>query len=376
MLFSSIPGQHKLADKLKGNIASGKIPHAQLFVGSEGSSALAMAIAYSQHLMCSSRGEDSCGVCPNCKQFQSLQHPDLHFVFPIAKTKDSSDKPTSEELYGPWRELIQQNPFPLFIEWLSHLGVDNKQAQIPVYQAVRITNLLQMKSYSGGYKVLILWMPEKLNTAAANKLLKLIEEPEGKTSIIMVTHHEEAVLGTIRSRCQTVNVPPCELGPLTTYLDSFNSSQVSSSLFASMSHGEPGQALHLLQDAEWITEDVTRFVKWVRASFQRKVDLMLEWSDSTAGLGRERLKSFLHFSLDAFEQALTFHYGAHENNPFDVTEVDFKFDKFAPFVHSGNIQEIHEKINQAIYEIERNLNPKIVLLDLTFEVARALNVKR
>lgn len=376
MLFSSIPGQTPLANKLKENIKKGKVPHAQLFVGAEGSSALAMAIAYAQYAMCAQPGEDSCGTCPSCKQFTSLQHPDVHFAFPVAKTKDSSDKPTSEEFLGSWRTLLNDNPFPLYIEWLSHIGVENKQAQLSVFQAVKISGTLQLKSYSGGMKVLILWMPEKLHTAAANKLLKLIEEPEGKTAILMVTHHEEAVLGTIRSRCQTVNVPPSENAALSTFLDTYNDSQVPSSLIASMAHGEPGQALHLMKDAEWIKEDVTRFVSWVRASFQRKVNLMLEWSDSAAGLGRERLKSFLHFSLDAFEQALTFNYGAHQNNPFEVSGIDFKFDKFAPFVHSGNIVVIHEKINNAIYEIERNLNPKIVLLDLTFEVAKALNVKR
>lgn len=376
MLFSSIPGQTPLAEKLKGNIQRGKVPHAQLFVGAEGSSALAMAIAYAQYAMCANSGEDSCGECPSCKQFTSLQHPDLHFAFPVAKTKDSSDKPTSEEFLASWRTLISDNPFPLYIEWLSHIGVENKQAQLSVYQAVKISQALQLKSYAGGMKVLILWMPEKLNTAAANKLLKLIEEPEGRTAILMVTHHEESVLGTIRSRCQVVNVPPSEPHSLSQFLDSYNDSQVPSALLATMAHGEPGQALHLMKDAEWIKDDVTRFVKWVRASFQRKVDLMLEWSDSASGLGRERLKSFLHFSLDAFEQALTYNYGAHQDNPFQVADVDFKFDKFAPFVHSGNIVEIHEKINRAIYEIERNLNPKIVLLDLTFEVAKALNAKR
>ncbi|NVK27351.1 MAG: DNA polymerase III subunit delta' [Flavobacteriia bacterium] len=375
MLFSSIPGQTKLADKLKANIRGKKIPHAQLFIGAEGSCALAMAIAYAQYILCQNPGDEACGVCPACKQAENLQHPDMHFAFPVAKTKDSSDKPVSEEFLGQWRSLLQSNPYPLYIEWLSHIGVENKQAQLSVYQANKISSALQLKSYSGGTKILILWMPEKLNTAAANKLLKLIEEPEGQTAILMVTHHEENVLGTIRSRCQAVNVPPVEHSALVQFIENQSNTEIPASIVASLSQGEPGQALHVLKDPQWIKEDVERFTQWVRVSFQRKVAGMVDWSESASGLGRERLKSFLHFALDGFEQALTFNYGAHQTNPFEVSGSDFKFEKFAPFVHAQNILAIQEDINRAIYEIERNLNPKIVLLDLTFQVAKSLNLK-
>lgn len=376
MQFSSIPGQAELSKKLISNIQRGKVPHAQLFVGAEGSCAISMAIAYAKYALCKNPGEDSCQECPSCKQFDSLQHPDVHFAFPVAKTKDSSDKPVSEEFLADWRSMIKSNPFPLYIEWLKHIGIENKQAQLSVNQALKIGSTLQLKSYSGGLKVLILWMPEKLHAAAANKLLKLIEEPEGQTAIIMVTHHEDAVLGTIRSRCQTVNIPPLSVPTLAQYLGTFNQSNVPSELVATLAHGEPGQAMHLLKDPEWISEDVNRFIAWVRASFQRKVGMMLSWSEDAAGLGRERLKSFLHFSLGAFEQALTFHYGVHQNNPFEISGSDFKFEKFAPFVSGENISEILNDINTAIYEIERNLNPKIVLLDLTFQIAKSLNASR
>lgn len=375
MLFADIPGLTELKDKLRSNIQRNKIPHAQLFVGEEGSAALALAIAYAQYAQCKDPSEDSCGACASCKQFHSLQHPDLHFAFPVAKTKSSSDKPTSDEFLNDWRNTLTVNPYLLYIEWLSVIGVENKQAQLSVYQASKIAGKLQLKSYSGGLKVLILWMPEKLNNAAANKLLKLIEEPEGKTLIIMVTHHEENVLGTIRSRCQAVNVPPVNLEALQAFVETKNQTAVASALIAGLAQGQPGLALRALQNPQWLQEDATRFTQWVRVSFQRKVQGMIDWSDETSSLGRERLKSFLHFALDGFEQALSYNYGAHQNDPFAISGIDFKFEKFAPFVHNLNIIEISEHINQAIYEIERNLNPKIVLLDLSFQIARALNVK-
>lgn len=375
MQFKDIPGQGVLVQKLVKNIASGKIPHAQMFSGEEGSSAIALAIAYAQMTLCANPAEDSCGTCPACKQVESLQHPDMHFVFPVAKTKESSDKPTSDEFLNAWRSQITENPYPLYIEWLSRIGIDNKQAQIPVYQANKIAEKLQLKSYSGGKKILILWMPEKLNTAAANKLLKLIEEPEGDTLILFVTHHLDHVLGTIRSRCQNTRIPSLNTDHISAFIQQKGYDERISKLIGIQSGGLPGQALRIMQQPEKLEEDVNRFTQWVRVSFQRKVEGMIHWSEETAGLGRERLKSFLHFSLSGFEHALTFHYQAHQMNPFEISGNDFKFDKFAPFVNSANIINIQQHINTAIYEIERNLNAKVVLLDLSFQIARELNVK-
>lgn len=375
MKFADIPGQKPLIDKLKSNIQSGKIPHAQLFSGNEGSSALALALGYAQYTLCQEKGDDSCGKCPSCKQMSLLQHPDVHFAFPVAKTKDSSDKPTSEEFLVDWRSQLTENPYPMYIDWIARIGIENKQAQLSVYQASKIAGKLQLKSYSGGKKVLILWMPEKLNTAAANKLLKLIEEPEGDTLILFVTHHEEMVLGTIRSRCQTTKIPPLSATSLESLIIEAGGDENLAPAIASLAMGYPGQALRIMQQPERVREDVDRFTNWVRISFQRKVEGMINWSEETSTLGRERLKSFLHFSLNGFEKALTYHYGTHSKNPFAISGNDFKFEKFAPFINSANVIEIQNSINTAIYEIERNLNPKVVLLDLSFQIARSLNVK-
>lgn len=375
MRFSDIPGQSALKAKLVANAKTGKIPHAQLFIGAEGSSALPLAIAYAQYVLCKDPGEDSCGTCAACKQNSQLQHPDLHFAFPVAKTKDSSDKPISQEFLPYWREQIAQQPHVMYIDWTSRIGIENKQAQLSVYQASKIASTLQLKSYSGGKKVLILWMPEKLNMAASNKLLKLIEEPEGDTLILFVTHHEESVLQTIKSRCQSVIIPPLQLPDLQQFtIDNGGNSSMAPTI-AAMSNGLPGSALRIMLHPDRVKEDVDRFINWVRVSFQRKVELMIHWSEDTGGLGRERLKSFLHFALNGFEEALTFHYGAHQHNPFAISGSDFKFENFARFVNSANAIEIQDYINTAIYEIERNLNPKVVLLDLSFQIARSLNVK-
>lgn len=373
MLFSDIPGQTTVAEKLKANIRTGRIPHAQLFNGAEGSSALPMALAYVQYTLCTDKGEDSCGQCASCRQMKTLQHPDVHFAFPVAKTKDSSDKPTSAEFLDQWRSQIREQPYALYIDWLSRIGVENKQAQMSVYQASKIASSLQLKSYSGGKKVLILWMPEKLHSSASNKLLKLIEEPEGDALILMVTHHQDHVLGTIRSRCQVTHIPPIQNTDIQFIISQRGVDSKLASLVAIQSNGLPGQALRIMESPEQLQHDVERFTQWVRVSFQRRVESMIYWSEDTALLGRERLKSFLHFALSGFEYALTYHYKTHETNPFEVSGSDFKFDRFAPFVHSANIIRIQENINTAIYEVERNLNPKVVLLDLSFQIARELN---
>lgn len=377
MRFTEVPGQAALIEKLIHNARGGRIPHAQMFVGGEGSSALALAIAYAQYALCQRQNdEDACGECPSCKHMENLQHPDVHFAFPVAKSKESSDKPVSEEFLSHWREQITENNHPLYIDWIQRIGIDNKQAQLSVYQASNIAKKLQLKSYSGGKKVLILWMPEKLNTAAANKLLKLIEEPEGDTLILFVTHHLDSVLGTIRSRCQTTTIPPLSNVELQHWLVAKGAPEHLAPIMAMQAEGMPGQGLRIMRHPEMIQADVDRFTQWTRASFQRRVDDMIAWSEESSSLGRERLKSFLHFALGVFEQSITFNYQVHGENPFSVGKTDFKFDRFAPFVSVNNISAIQQHINRAIYEIERNLNPKIVLLDLSFQIARELNVNR
>ena len=203
MLFNQIIGQEYLKKHLKISAENGRIPHAQLFVGKEGSGALPMAIAYAQFLLCNF--SDNVEICD--LKCEKLQHPDLHFAFPVTSNEKVKKHPVSSLFLEEWRSFVATQPYGNLFNWLQHIGVEKKQGIIGVDEAEEIVKKLTLKSYEGGFKVMIIWMAEKMNIAAANKLLKLIEEPPQKTVFILVTENEEQLINTIRSRCQALHFP-------------------------------------------------------------------------------------------------------------------------------------------------------------------------
>ena len=208
MLFKEIIGQEATKQQLRQAVREGRIPHAQLFAGVSGIGKLQLALAYAQYLNCPHRtDEDSCGVCPTCLQFEKLQHPDLHFVFPIVKT-DAGD--TCDAFLEPWREIILANHYFDLDDWHKALGVETKQSMIYEKESGEILHKLSLKPYGNGYKVMIIWQPEKMNGTTANKLLKLLEEPPAQTVFILVSEHPEELLSTIQSRVQMIRIPRLE----------------------------------------------------------------------------------------------------------------------------------------------------------------------
>ena len=205
MQFSNILGQDHIKNHLIQSANNGRIPHSQLFIGPEGSGALPMAIAYAQHLICGSNHIEN-SACD--LKFKNLSHPDLHFVYPVAGTDKVKSHPISKMFLEDWRTLVKEQPYGNLFDWYKQLGIDNKQGQIGVDEALDISKSLSLKAYEGGYKVMILWMVEKMNTACANKLLKLIEEPPNKTVFILIAEDEEQIISTIKSRCQLLRLPP------------------------------------------------------------------------------------------------------------------------------------------------------------------------
>ena len=208
MLFSEVLGQDHIKSHLTKSADAGRIPHAQLFVGPEGSGTLPMAIAYAQYILCSNKNAENSEGNPACNlKFKNLSHPDLHFAFPVTTNDKVKRHPVSSHFLEEWRQLIDQQPYGNLFDWYKMLGVDNKQGQIGVDEALDIVKSLSLKSYEGGFKVMLIWMAEKMNTACANKLLKLIEEPPEKTVFILIAEDEEQIISTIRSRCQVLHFP-------------------------------------------------------------------------------------------------------------------------------------------------------------------------
>jgi DNA polymerase-3 subunit delta' len=280
-----------------------------------------------------------------------------------------------------WRQLLRQQPYGNLFDWYKLLGVDNKQGQIGVDEAYEIVKSLSLKSYEGGYKVMLIWMAEKMNSSCANKLLKLIEEPPEKTIFILIVEDEELLINTIRSRCQVLHFPPLTEDAIAKAL--VKNYHIEGSIAAKIAHqanGNYNKACDLVyQDSEDIQFEKW-FIFWIRTAFRSKgnksaIHDLISWSEEIAKSGRETQKKFLAFCLNYFRQALLLNYGAKELVYIEPTSDNFKLEKFAPFIHNLNIIDISEEIQKAIYHIERNGNSKIILTDLSIKLTRLLHKK-
>lgn len=381
MLFSEILGQEHIKNHLTKSADYGRVPHAQLFVGPEGSGTLPMAIAYAQYLLCknsdgeNTSGNDSCNL-----KFKNLSHPDLHFVFPVAITEKIKSHPVSSHFMEEWRLLIERQPYGNLFDWYRILGIENKQGQIGVDEAQDIVKTLSLKSYEGGYKVMLIWMAEKMNTSASNKLLKLIEEPPNQTVFILITEDEEQIINTIKSRCQVLQFPPLAEDVIkNAVIHNYQIPEADAIKIAHQANGNYNKACDLVYSDSEDTQFEEWFVFWIRSAFKAKgnksaIHDLISWSETIAKTGRETQKQFLTFCLDFFRQALLLNYKA-EGLVFIEPKTSFKLENFAPYVHGNNIMEISNELQDAIYHIERNGNPKIILTDLSIKLTRLLHKK-
>ncbi|GGW57218.1 DNA polymerase-3 subunit delta' [Winogradskyella epiphytica] len=382
MLFSEVLGQEHIKNHLTTSVDAGRIAHAQLFVGPEGSGTLPMALAYAQYILCGNSNGENTGGNESCNlKCKNNSHPDMHFAFPVTTSDKVKSKPVSKYYMEEWRQLLEQQPYGNLFDFYKLLGVDNKQGLISVEEAAEIMKSLTLKSYEGGYKVMIIWMAEKMNSACANKLLKLIEEPPKNTIFILIAEDEEQIINTIRSRCQVLHFPPLAEEAITRALvKNFHIEEAVATKIAHQSNGNYNKAADLIyHDSEDIQFEKW-FVFWIRSAFKAKgnkaaIHDLISWSEEIAKTGRETQKNFLNFCLNYFRQALLLNYKADELVYLEPKSDDFKLEKFAPFVHDSNIMEISEELQDAIYHIERNGNSKIVLTDLSIKLTRLLHKK-
>ena len=382
MLFKDIIGQKNIKKQLIYSVENKRIPHAQLFVSPKGTGALPLAITYAQYILCkNSDGENITGDHACNLKFNKLTHPDLHFAFPVATTSKIKSHPISDNFLEEWRDFVLKNPYGNLLDWYNLLGIENKQGQIGVDEAEAIVKKLSLKSFEGGYKVMIIWMVEKMNTAAANKLLKLIEEPPEKTILLLITEDEDQIINTILSRCQLVKLYPLSENDIKNVLiERKHISEQEALKIAHQSNGNWNKVIQTLHNSTNEIQYEQWFITWVRTAFKAKgnaaviQDLIL-WSEAIASAGRETQKSFLDYCLHFFRQALLKNYKADKLVFMQTQTSNFELEKFAPFIHSGNILDINNELNDAIYHIERNANAKIVFLDLSIKLTRLLHKK-
>jgi len=374
MLFKEIIGQQATKDRLVRSFKEGRISHAQLFLGPQGSGSLPMALAYAQYISCKSKtDEDSCGTCSSCIKYNKLVHPDLHFVYPIALSKEVK---SSTDVAVQWREAFLDNPYITLFSWFEQLSAENKQAIIGVEESGEILRKLSLTTYESEYKIMIIWQAEKMNPAAANKLLKILEEPPDKTLFLLVCENEDQLLRTIVSRTQLIKINKISDADLMEALVSIHGQTADAAeKTAHLAEGSYAEALSLVSANENAGQNLASFQKLMRASLKFDPKAVISWIDEVSSAGRERQKTFLNYALHIMRESAMMNYGDDSLVRLSADEQEF-VKKFSPFIHGANIERFIEELNKAHYHMERNASPKILFMDLAFKFNELLNVPK
>ncbi len=376
MLFKEIVGQQEVKNKLVNVVQEGRVSHAQLFFGPPGTGKLALAIALAQYMTCTERdGMDSCGHCPSCLKFRKLIHPDVHFVFPVMTTQQVPAHPVSDMFMETWRESVLKNPYQSENQWYEAIGAENKQGFISKNESKQVIRKLSMKPYEAEYTILVIWLPEKMNHYAANSLLKLIEEPPVKTLFLLVSENTDQILPTILSRTGLFYVPPLGKEEIRNGLT--RSNQHDPALIedaVSKSNGNFSLALKEVENDERDLYNFNQFTGIMRLCYSRKIIEITEWVDQVAGIGRERQKQLLTYSVRLLRENFILHIRREDLTYLSKKESEFS-GKFSRFIHEGNIFGLTEAFTEAEKHIEANGNARIILLDLAIHVIRLLQKK-
>ena len=367
MLFKEVIGQNEIKTRLIRSVNEGRISHAQLFIGPVGTGKLSLAIAYAQYISCENKQEnDACGECPSCHKYNKLIHPDLHFVFPIIKS--GSEKGISDMFIDKWREAILENPYISPSDWYKKIGAEKKQAVIYKDEAEEIIRKLNFKTFESEYKIMIIWLAEKMNTTGANKLLKIIEEPPPKTVFLLISEEPDQLLQTILSRTQLIKLPRIDNDSLTEKIKTdFSLSEEDAKNIVRISNGSYNDALNNIQTSEETLFNFEQFVTIMRACYALRMTEIQKWVSDMAEIGRERQKNFFIYALRMIRENYVQNLKATNLNYMTKEEQAFS-DKFSAFVHQGNIEDITKEINTAIFHIDRNGAARIIFTDLALKL--------
>lgn len=348
MQFKDIEGQQVLSNRLTEIIDSGRVSHAQMFLGPTASGSLALAIAYAQYLNCENRQHypegselraDSCGECPSCRKYRQLMHSDLHFIFPNTTTAKMTKEPSSDRFQEEFRDFLNaKNQVGVEDDWYAYLGIEKKQGEIRERDADSITRILSLKSYEGGYKVMIIWLAERMNLSVSNKLLKTLEEPTDNTLILLVVENKDRMLPTILSRVQQIVVPERNVG----------------------------------LNPEKRAAYAQMFVSWMRLLFKLNMQTLSDWVEKIAAIGREPQKCFLQYTQETLRACFL------KTAAGIVIEDELQFDDekfnaaFPAMVTPRNVEAMNQAVNDTLYAIERNANPKIAFMQLSFTFSKLI----
>ena len=305
MNFSQIPGQTEIKAKLIRSVREERVSHAQLFAGPEGCGGMALALAYARFISCENRtGDDSCGICKSCVKYEKMIHPDLHFVFPVIKGKKATD-PVSDNYIEEWREFVKKSPYFTINDWFDSIEVGNAQGMIFASEASEIIKKLSLKTFESDFKIMIIWLPEKMHQATSNKLLKMIEEPPDKTLFLLVSEEPDKVIPTILSRCQLVKIPSFSNDDIEKYIiQRFGISSEKAADISRVSNGNIIRAIELCENEDSSLANLDYFKSLMRHAWKRDIISIINWSEEMASTGRENQKNFISFSLRLLRENL------------------------------------------------------------------------
>lgn len=371
MFFKDIIGQEEVKKRLIQSVRTGMIPHAQLFTEAGGAGAFPLALAYARYINCynchDGHADDACGTCPSCLKFNELAHPDLHFVFPIVAKKDRK-KEVCDDYLPEWRIFLKEHTYFGLDQWLEVMEAGNSQALIYSKESDEILRKLSLRIYEADYRVLFVWLPEKLHLTCANKLLKLIEEPPARTVILMVSEQPEQVLGTILSRAQRINIPPiCEEDMKEALRLRFSLQADDAQQIAHLASGNYLKAMEAISLGEENRFYLEQFKTMMRNSWTKNVKGMKMMADLLAGIGREQQKHFLIYCQHLIRENFIYRFQAPEMTYMNYDETSFSVN-FSPYVNERNVFDIMGELELATRHIEQNVNAKMVFFDLSLQL--------
>lgn len=368
MYFKDIVGQEEVKQKLIESARKGVVPHAQLFCETGGNGGFPLALAYSRYLNCTNRGEtDSCGRCPSCVKYNEFAHPDLHFVYPIIAKKDKK-KEVCDDYLAEWRPFLKAHVYFNLDNWLDYIDAGNSQPLIYSKESDEIIRKLSLRIYEAEYRILLIWLPEKLHPTCANKLLKIIEEPPQNTVILMVSEQPDLILGTIQSRSQRINIRPIkEEAIAASMIAQYAISPDDARHVAHLSGGNYLKAVETISLGEEKAFFLEQFKSMMRNSWARNVKGMKATADDLASIGRERQKNFLAYCQHLIRENFIYRFQAPELNYMNPEEAGFSV-KFAPFVNERNVFDLMEELAKAEGHITQNVNAKMVFFDLSLQL--------
>lgn len=366
--FKDVVGQEEVKQLLTGSVRSGKVPHALLFTGVSGSGKLPLALAFARYLLCQHPlPDDSCGNCASCRMVDRLAHPDLHFAFPIIKKKAGRDS-VCDDFLPQWREMLERDSYVGLQQWMRRIDAGNQQPQIYVRESDEIQRKLSLKSSQGGYKVMLVWLPEKMNVDCANKLLKLLEEPPVKTVFLLVSEQPDMLLSTIVSRTQRVNLHPLSDQEIEGFL------RIRYSLVEEdardIAHRSAGSLLKAMENIQLSEENrlcFDLFVNLMRMAYKRDIRSLKAWSEQVAGMGRERQKNLLEYCQRMVRENFITNFRHPEMVFMNPDEESFSV-RFAPFINERNIFQIMALLEEAQTHIEQNVSARMVFFDMALRM--------